>query len=91
MAHFAKVNKEGIVEQVIVVSNEDILDAKGKESEKVGQKFIKSLGLEGTWIQTSYSGNKIGGKDRGGYAGIGHTWDGTKFNPPASAIIDSGE
>ena len=82
MAHFAQVDENGIVRQVIVVNNEDILDSKGKESEKVGQNFIASIGLEGTWIQTSYNGNPVNGKDRGKYAGIGDTWDGTKFVAP---------
>jgi hypothetical protein len=62
MAHFAKVNKDNIVEQVIVVSN---------DVEKDGQKFInKTLKLDGTWIQTSYSGSF-----RGKYAGIGDIYD----------------
>jgi len=82
MAHFAKINEEGIVENVIVIDNKDILDSKGKESEKVGQDFIASIGLEGTWIQTSYNGNPVNGKDRGKYAGIGDTWDGSKFVSP---------
>lgn len=77
MAHFAKISEEGIVENVIVVNNEDILDSKGKESEKVGQAFIKSIGLEGTWIQTSYNNSF-----RGKYAGIGDTWDGENFVSP---------
>ena len=82
MAHFAQVDENGIVRQVIVVNNEDILDSKGKESEKVGQDFIASIGLEGTWIQTSYNGNPVNGQDRGKYAGIGDTWDGKKFIAP---------
>ena len=82
MAHFAQIDENGIVRQVIVVNNEDILDSKGKESEKVGQDFIASIGFEGTWIQTSYNGNLVNGKDRGKYAGIGDTWDGTKFVSP---------
>ena len=77
MAHFAKVDESGIVRQVIVVDNNDILDSKGKESEKVGQDFIASIGLEGTWVQTSYNNNF-----RGKYAGIGDTWDGTNFVSP---------
>ena len=81
MAHFAKI-ENGIVTQVIVVNNEDILDKKGKESEKVGQEFIASIGLEGTWVQTSYNGNPVNGVDRGPYAGIGYAWDGTKFIAP---------
>ena len=88
MAHFAKINDDGIVEQVIVVNNEDILTKDGKESEIVGQRFIKSLGLEGKWIQTSYNGNPINGQDRGPYAGIGYKWDGSKFIPPTSDIAE---
>jgi len=82
MAHFAQVDESGIVQQVIVVNNEDILDSEGNESEAVGQEFIASIGLEGTWIQTSYNGNPVEGQDRGKYAGIGDTWDGTQFVSP---------
>jgi hypothetical protein len=82
MAYFAKINNDNTVEEVIVVNDEDILDKKGKESEKVGQTFIKSVGLEGVWIQTSDIGSLIGGKDRGPYAGIGYIWDGKKFIDP---------
>jgi hypothetical protein len=39
MAHFAKV-KNGVVQQVIVVSNDDA------PSEAVGQTFLASLGLD---------------------------------------------
>lgn len=87
MAHFAKINNEGIVEQVIVINNEDILTKDGRESEVVGKRFIKSLGLEGTWVQTSYSGNLVNGEDRGPYAGIGYIWDGTKFIAPVAPEI----
>lgn len=82
MAHFAKISSDGIVEQVIVVANEDILTKDGKESEVVGQRFIKSIGLEGKWVQTSYNGNPVNGVDRGPYAGIGFKWDGEKFIAP---------
>jgi hypothetical protein len=70
MAHFAQVDESGIVRNVIVVDNKDILDKKGKESEKVGQDFIASIGLEGTFVQTSYNATF-----RGKYAGIGDTYD----------------
>lgn len=70
MAHFVKLNNDNIVEDILVISNDDILDKKGKESEKVGQTFIKSLGIEGRWIQTSY-GNKF----RKRFAGIGFKYD----------------
>lgn len=76
MAHFARI-EGGLVQQVIVVSNDEAPD------EATGQAFISSLGLEGTWVQTSYHGNPIEGQDRGPFAGIGYSWDGTRFQPPA--------
>jgi hypothetical protein len=60
MAHFAKI-EEGIVTQVVVVDNEHEAD---------GEAYLNSLGLEGTWVQTSYNGNI-----RGKYAGIGDSYD----------------
>jgi len=60
MAHFAKI-EEGIVTQVVVVDN---------EHEANGEAYLNSLGLEGTWVQTSYNGNI-----RGKYAAIGDTYD----------------
>ena len=68
MAHFAKL-ENNVVTQVIVVSNQDILDEKGQESEELGIKFCSNL-LGGTWLQTSYNG-----KIRKNYAGIGYTYD----------------
>ena len=65
MAHFAKM-VNGVVQQVIVVANADCGDVEFPASEPVGQGFIASLGLEGEWLQTSYSGSF-----RGRYAGIG--------------------
>lgn len=60
MAHFAKI-EDGIVTQVVVVDNEHEAD---------GEAYLNSLGLEGQWVQTSYSGNI-----RGKYAAIGDTYD----------------
>jgi hypothetical protein len=56
MAHFVKMNGNGCGE-IIVVRNEDILDENGNESEAIGQAFIASIGLDGTWLQTSYNGS----------------------------------
>jgi len=64
MAHFAKVNDNNIVEQVIVVDN------KNAETEQQGKDFIASIGLEGNWIQTSYNRNF-----RNQFAGIGDIYD----------------
>lgn len=69
MAHFAKMNGN-LVEQVIVVSNDDVDNLPFPESEPVGQAFIASLGLGGDWLETSYNNNF-----RGVYAGIGYTYD----------------
>tara|TARA_B100001939_G_C16944189_1_gene619520 strand:+ start:1919 stop:2323 length:405 start_codon:yes stop_codon:yes gene_type:complete len=69
MAHFAKV-EDNIVTDVIVIPNE-VLDDNGVESEALGQNYINNtLGLEGTWLQTSYNNNI-----RSNYAGIGYTYD----------------
>jgi hypothetical protein len=61
---------DNVCGDVIVVRNEDILDENGNESEAVGQAFIASIGLEGTWMQTSYNGSF-----RGRYAGPGMKYD----------------
>lgn len=55
MAHFAKLDYENIVQEVIVISNNDIDNLPFPESEPVGQAFIASLGLTGVFMQTSYN------------------------------------
>ena len=77
MAHFAKV-ENGVVTQVIVVSNTDTADAQGLEKEHLGAAFCERL-LGGEWKQTSYNGTK-----RKNYAGIGFTFDAGRdaFIPP---------
>ena len=70
MAHFAQL-ENNIVTKVIVVSNQDILDENGQESEQKGIDFCSNL-LGGTWKQTSYNG-----RIRKNYAGIGYTYDET--------------
>lgn len=66
MAHFACINDDNIVQQVIVIANEDCGGGHFPESEPIGQAFIASLGIEGRWLQTSFSGSF-----RHQYAGIG--------------------
>jgi hypothetical protein len=68
MAHFAQL-ENNIVTKVIVVSNQDILDENGQESEQKGIDFCSNL-LGGTWKQTSYNG-----RIRKNYAGVGYTYD----------------
>ena len=70
MAHFAKINEENIVTQVIVINNSDITNSRGREEETIGIKYCqKLLGESTTWKQTSYNNNF-----RGNYAGIGYTY-----------------
>lgn len=83
MAHFAYV-QNGIVQRVEVVNN-DALDPLDEEAS--GRAFLATLypGTEpADFVQTSYNGNPVAGVDRGPYAGIGYTWDGTTFAPPAA-------
>ena len=87
MAHFACL-ENNVVTQVIVVSNQDILDEQGQESEQKGIDFCSNL-LGGTWKQTSYNA-----KIRKNYAGVGYTYDETldAFVPPkpfASWLLDT--
>jgi len=72
MAHFAEVDETNIVREVIVIDNDDCGGGDFPDSEPIGQAFIASIGIEGEWLQTSYSGSI-----RGQYAGQGMTYDPT--------------
>jgi len=69
MAHFAEIDGSNKVLRVIVVSNNDIIDHNGNESEQLGKDLCNRL-LGGNWVQTSYNS-----KFRGVYAGAGYTYD----------------
>ena len=79
MAHFAEIDSNNIVTRVLVVDDANAAN---------GQNFLaNTLGLGGTWVQTSY--NTSGGVHANGgtplnknYAGIGYSWDGTGFAAP---------
>lgn len=75
MAHFAKI-ENGIVTNVIVVDN---------AHEQDGEAYLHSLGLDGTWIQTSYNANF-----RGKFAGIGDLYDNEQdlFVSPVSELTE---
>ena len=70
MAHFAQVDSGGIVRQVIVIDNKDCGGGDYPASNAAGQAFIASIGLDGHWEQTSYSGSF-----RENYAGQGFMFD----------------
>ena len=64
MAHFAEIDEQGIVKQVLVVPD---------EQEHRGQDYLANdLGLGGRWIQTSYNHNI-----RKQFAGVGFRYDET--------------
>lgn len=78
MAHFAQLDENNIVLQVIAVNNSELLDDMGQESESKGIAFCASL-FGGRWMQTSYNANF-----RKNYAGVGFTYDQARdaFIPP---------
>lgn len=87
MAHFAQIDENGTVVQVIVVNNFDCVNAEGVEDEAVGAAFCNSL-IPGTWVQTSYNG-----KTRKNFAAVGGTYDATRNafihpQPYASWLLD---
>jgi hypothetical protein len=78
MAHFAQLDENNVVTQVIVVGNNELLDANGQEREELGVAFCQRL-FGGNWKQTSYNHNM-----RKRYAGIGYSYnaDLDAFVPP---------
>ena len=78
MAHFAQLDKNNVVLQVIVVHNNELMD-NGQESEAKGIVFCQTLFPGTNWKQTSYNRNI-----RKNYAGIGYTYDVQRdaFIPP---------
>jgi hypothetical protein len=91
MAHFAQIDTNNVVLQVITVSNNELIDLDGKESEAKGIAFCQSLfGPDTRWVQTSYNANF-----RKNYAAIGGTYSSEydAFVPPkppypASLVIN---
>jgi hypothetical protein len=64
MAHFAKLDDDNVVVDVVVVSNADAV------SEQAGIDFLIGLLGESTWVQCSYNSNI-----RKQYPGVGYTYD----------------
>ena len=74
-AHAALI-EDGIVRNVIVIPYCNDNDAEITA-------YCNSIGLAGTWVDTSYLGSR-----RGKYAGLGDSWDGENFTSPAAAEIE---
>ena len=70
MAHFAELDENNVVLQVIVVHNNELIDSEGNENEAKGVQFCNSLFGHTNWIQTSYNNNI-----RKQFAGTGYTYD----------------
>lgn len=82
MSHFAQIDKNNVVQQVLVIDQAEI--------------DTGNWGDPATWVQTSYNTHggvyytpNTGTPDpdqskafRKNYAGIGYTWDGVGFAPP---------
>lgn len=89
MAHFAQLNEDNIVTNVIVVSNSNTL-LNGVEDEATGIAFCQSLlGPETKWAQTSYNGSF-----KKQYAGIGYKYDAEKdvfiaYSPYPSWVLNA--
>jgi hypothetical protein len=70
MAHFAKLDENNVVLEVLAVNNEELLQD-GVESEIKGVQFFTDWsGGYTNWKQTSYNG-----RIRKNYAGIGYRYD----------------
>ena len=92
MSHFAKIDKDNVVTQVIVAEQEHIdniklvseaVDAKDEVLDPEGEVIYPSVeakeAVYDNWVQTSYTASI-----RKNYAGIGYTYDESRdaFIPP---------
>ena len=75
MAHFAKLDENNIVVEVIVVNNA-VLDPSNEEQSGI-QFLTEWSGGHSNWKQTSYNG-----KIYKNYAAKGYSWDGIGFAAP---------
>lgn len=57
MAHFAQLDENNVVREVVVVANDDVENLPFPESEPVGIAFLNSVLPGNTWAQTSYNNN----------------------------------
>lgn len=78
MAHFAKIDSNKKVIEVIVIKNTELLDENQNENESRGIEFCRNL-FGGDWVQTSYNKNF-----RKNFANVGYTYDEQRdaFIPP---------
>lgn len=85
MAHFAQLDSDNNVLQVIVIDNAQIDNGDGTENEQAGINFITNiLQLPDTWLQTSFNNNI-----RGQYAKVGGYYNAEedKFYPRSKPSV----
>jgi hypothetical protein len=97
MAHFAKI-EDGIVRQVIGVSNCAIGSCIGKDHWDYQEEYHKDHGnlnfpdteplgqkvLADSGFEGTWVQTSYNANFRGKYAGVGDTWDGTNFTTPTT-------
>ena len=79
MAHFAQLDSDNGVINVVVVNNVQLHDGDLNEQEELGINFLVDLYGSGKWVQTSFNGNF-----RKNYAAVGYSYDSDRdaFIPP---------
>jgi len=89
MAHYAQLDENNIVINVLFIDNENCLDENGQETEEAGLAYLIANGFTGRYVKTSYNSKANvhykeqeiyptpSGKSafRKNYAGIGDTYD----------------
>ena len=81
-AHAARID-DGVVREVIVIPRQD------DDRDDLVTAYCNSIGLAGTWIDTSYTGSR-----RGKYAGVGDRYDAetdTFISPQAPKVVEPGD
>lgn len=81
MGHFARIDDANLVREVIIVANAAMDNLPFPESEPVGQTMLAESGIEGHWLQCSYSASF-----RECYPGPNYAYDPVLdvFVPPAA-------
>ena len=80
MAHFARLDKDNTVVDILKVDNELILDDNGVEQESIGIQKLQVGNPGGTFVKTSYNTeaneHRAGGTPfRKNYPAVGYTYD----------------
>lgn len=91
MAHFAKLDPNNVVLEIVVVNNSVLTNDNSIEDENIGIEYLKNLTGHEKWKQTSYNA-----KFRGSFAGMNFIYDEENdiFVPPTMSdkwVFDEAE